>query len=212
MLFRSKEIAVREQALSLAADLATRLAALVARDEADRERNTIEACTERHLVRLLQSMQKERPEETILPGNRLLAECEALAALKDGATYYDRKRTGQFWLQVPTGKSAATVRLVVPDTAAKAAAPVPLVLALHGAGGSENLFCDGYGDGAIVPLCEQRGWILCTPKVAGFGSGDLPALIDALASRYPVDKARVFIVGHSMGAMATVTKIGRAHV
>ena len=202
-----KELVVREQGLSLAKDLTARLALLVARDEAERERSTMEAATERFLVRLLQSMQKQRPEETILPGNRLLLECEALAKLAEGATFYDRSRTGQFWLQVPTGKSTATVRLVVPANVEKATSSVPLVLALHGAGGSENLFCDGYGDGAIVPLCAQRGWILCTPRVNGFASGDLPALIDALATRYPIDKDRVFILGHSMGAMATVTSV-----
>ncbi len=33
---------------------------------------------------------------------------------------------------------------------------------------------------------------------------DLPALLDAMAARWPVDRQRVVLVGHSMGAMRAV--------
>jgi pimeloyl-ACP methyl ester carboxylesterase len=74
------------------------------------------------------------------------------------------------------------------------------VLALHGAGGSENLWFDGYGDGSIRRLCEQRGWILAAPRLGLLGGGAPEALPAALAERYPIDLSRVFVVGHSMGA------------
>src|SRR5207253_3401166 len=84
-------------------------------------------------------------------------------------------------------------------------------IALHGAGGSENLFFDGYGRGAIVPLCRQRGWLLVAPRYAGFGrSASLPDLIEAVARLYPVDPRQVFVVGHSMGAALAVTAVQEA--
>jgi len=202
-----KDLVVREQGLSLAKDLDARLALLLERDQQTVERTTIEAATERHLTRMLQGMTKQRSEETILPGERLLRECEALAKIAEATPYYQKERVGQFWLRVPTGKGTTTIRLVVPPPVATATELIPLVLALHGAGGSENLFCDGYGDGAIVKLCAQRGFILCAPRVAGFGGSDLPALIETLATRYPIDRKHVFIIGHSMGAMATIEAV-----
>ncbi|MCA8965518.1 MAG: dienelactone hydrolase family protein, partial [Planctomycetes bacterium] len=78
-----------------------------------------------------------------------------------------------------------------------------LVIAVHGAGGSENLFFDGYGDGEVVRQAAQRGWLVAAPRV-GFGQLDCAALADALADRFPIDRSRVLLVGHSMGAMQVI--------
>ena len=75
----------------------------------------------------------------------------------------------------------------------------PLVIALHGAGGSENMFFDTYGAGKITALCAKRGWHLVSPRV----SGRFPAqLLESLSKVWNIDSSRVFIVGHSMGAAA----------
>jgi predicted peptidase len=100
------------------------------------------------------------------------------------------------------------VRLFVPR-GLDANKPVPIVVALHGAGGSENLFFEGYGGGRIVTECRKRGWLLVAPR-GGLGLGGpppVPALLDQLAKRYPLDPKRVFLVGHSMGAMQTIDLI-----
>ena len=200
----------REQSISVAQAPDERLLALEAKDHGD---ESIEAATLQSLQKALRGMRKPKTEETILPGARLLREAESLYAKLEqgglqqekGEPYYQSARAGQFWLRVPTGRSSANVRMFVPEAAAKNPAAT-LVFALHGAGGSENLFFDGYGDGAIVKLCEQRGWILCAPRSSGFSGQDLPALLDALAARYPVDRSRVLLIGHSMGAMQAMTQ------
>ena len=75
----------------------------------------------------------------------------------------------------------------------------PLVIALHGAGGSENMFFDTYGAGKITALCAKRGWHLVSPRV----SGRFPAqLLESLSKVWNIDSSRVFVVGHSMGAAA----------
>ena len=81
---------------------------------------------------------------------------------------------------------------------------------MHGAGGSENLFFDGYGDGAIVDECRSRGWIVVSPRTDGFGLLPVKELVQALAKNYPIDRGRVFLVGHSMGALQ-VTAAVQAH-
>ncbi|MGE3175445.1 MAG: hypothetical protein AB7O97_22665 [Planctomycetota bacterium] len=192
----------RQQGVSVAEDLAARLDRI---DEPPPHAlPALEAATLPHLARLVRGMTRPRAGETVLPGARLLAEAEALRQLPEGGAWYGPTRPGDFWLRVPLGPGpdaeVATVRLVVP-AGLRADRPVPLVLALHGAGGSENLFCDGYGDGAIVARCAERGWILCAPRSSGFGGVDAAALAAALAKRFPVDLERTVLVGHSMGAM-----------
>jgi predicted peptidase len=139
-------------------------------------------------------------KETDYPAARLLAQAEAAnAAIQSGKTYFGGDKTGQFWLRVPNGKNAVTIRLLAPDSVNKNKA-LPLVIAMHGAGGSENLFFEGYGAGKIVSCCQERGWLLVAPR-GGFGGGYAAAeVIDEVAKLYPVDKNQVFLVGHSLGA------------
>lgn len=116
------------------------------------------------------------------------------------------KTPGDLRVSIPTGDKEKTVtpcRLFVPK-GLDPKKPVPLVVAMHGMGGSENLFFDGYGAGHIKKLCEKRGWLCVCPR-AGLGFGLSPAppygeIVDELAKRYPVDAKRVFVVGHSMGS------------
>lgn len=202
----------RTQGLSLAADAAARVAAVaVAAGERERNPASLETGTLELLAGLCAGMSKANAEETVLPGARLLAEAEAVAgAVAKGEPRYGATSVGQFWLRVPTGKSTTVVRLQTPDAPPADGARAPLVLALHGAGGSENLFFDGYGDGAIAQRCRERGWFLVAPRLGMMGGGDLVPLVDALAARFAIDPQRVVIVGHSMGAAAAMSATGRA--
>lgn len=114
-------------------------------------------------------------------------------------------------------------RLYVP-TAYSARKPMPLVIALHGLGATEDSFFEAYG-GTLPKLAEQRGYIIAAPlgyRVdGGYGvalaGGNDPAavrsrtlseedVINVLAEvrkQYAVDGARVYLMGHSMGAIGT---------
>jgi len=202
-----KDVLARwDQTVAIVKDLQARLEALTKATKALPENPpTTDAATVRGLLRVLQPLAEGQTLETNYPAARLLADAEA--AIKDivaGRPYFGQKRTGQFWLTLSTGKRTESIRLLAPKAAAKGE-PLPLVVALHGAGGSENMFFDGYGNGAIARLCEQRGWLLVTPRTEGFVRAPvLPEIIDEVARLYPTDRKRVFLVGHSMGAMQSV--------
>ena len=99
-------------------------------------------------------MARGTPQETNYPAARLLKEAEeGTRAVAAGQPFYGQKKVGQFWLQTPGTGAAVSLRLQAPPAAARGT-PLPLVIALHGAGGSENLFFDGYGNGLIARLCR----------------------------------------------------------
>lgn len=163
---------------------------------------TIEEATARDRARLLADL-AENPAETDIPAARLLAEAEAML---DGKPYFTPQKPGQAWLSVPLGeKKTAPLRVFVPK-GLDVSKPVPVVFALHGAGGSENLFFEGYGAGHVVKECERRGWFLvATRSGLGFSTAPpVPEILADLSKRYPLDAKRVFVVGHSMGAGQTI--------
>jgi predicted esterase len=145
--------------------------------------------------------------ESDVPLSKHWAEAkELLQAAKDGKQFFSTARTGDQWISLPTGEG---------DTATSTACRwlVPLVIALHGAGGSENMFFEGYGDGVVVKLCEKRGWFLLSPRAGlGFG-GNLPLaeMIAVLKARYPeIDTKKVFLLGHSMGAGMAIGSVQKS--
>jgi dienelactone hydrolase len=117
-------------------------------------------------------------------------------------------------------------RVVVPRSY-DGSKPLPLVVALHGMGGTENTFIQ-LGNGALPRLAEERGFLVTTPlgyrRNGGYGrpgGGPLGALdpetarmvrlseLDVLnvvrqvRANYRVDPARIYLMGHSMGGGGT---------
>jgi len=153
---------------------------------------------QRTLAHASRAWAKHEAQETGYPAARLLSQVEAIIANK---TVFGHKQPGQYWLRLMLEKDAIPVRLMAPSEAAEGK-PLPLVLALHGAGGQrEHLFRSlwqrrcGSGNVTIAAGCWSR-------HAPGFFS-DMPAaqIVDAVDRLYPVDRKRVYIVGHSMGAM-----------
>ena len=203
MVESGKEIRRTAIGVSQVANLDARLAALNKAVAAWAAIDTIEKATARDRAELLADLAGGTVPETDLPAADLLANAETML---DGKPFYTAAKPGQFWLTVPTdAKRSTPVRVFVPK-GLDANKPVPVVVALHGAGGSENLFFEGYGAGAIVTECQKRGWVLVAPR-SGLdftGAPPVAAILDQLATRYPLDPKRTFVVGHSMGAMQTI--------
>jgi pimeloyl-ACP methyl ester carboxylesterase len=187
-------------------------------------------------LRMVRRLLEKDDAETDLPGVRLLQEAEELAGGESGAGGGKLwQRPGEYWVTLASGTRTQRARLLIPvtqvrqgtgDAAGERAAGAgasgiggqegeraprrPLVVALHGAGGSENMFFDAYGAGKIVRLCEERGWMLVSLGTSPLGGGlELPVLVDVLGEHYTVDEGRVAVVGHSMGAMQGLQLAGR---
>jgi predicted esterase len=122
-----------------------------------------------------------------------------IGALQRGDDPY-RRRTGDLWRVVKLEKGELPLRLYAPAQAAKDA-PLPLVIALHGARGDENMFLDGYGLGKIRALADKHGFLLACPRTGSELTPErLEALLRALALDYAIDEKRIALLGHSMGA------------
>lgn len=112
------------------------------------------------------------------------------------------------------GERAREYRLYVPATLDRTR-PVALVLALHGHGGT------GHGMeqltlGRLDRLADRDGAVIAYPDGIDHRWNDmldassvddvgfLVALVDALAARLPIDRARVFVTGMSNGGFMSV--------
>ncbi|MFZ4628846.1 MAG: alpha/beta fold hydrolase [Blastocatellia bacterium] len=207
-ILRGKEVlATREETLSLSRNLRPRLAQIEKSILAfANQPSTTDLATARSLHSLLVSLAEGKTLETNYPAFRLLLEAAALARdLSEMRRFYGGpQQVGQFWLTLALPGSTVPVRLQAPPQVA-AGQPLPLVLALHGAGGSENLFFDGYGQGAVATLSAKRGWLVVAPRGStGFRPERAAEIIDAVDRLYRVDRQRVFLVGHSMGGAQVV--------
>ncbi len=122
-----------------------------------------------------------------------------IGALQRGDDPY-RRHTGDLWRVVKLAQGELVLRLYAPAQAAKDT-PLPLVIALHGARGDENMFLDGYGLGRIRALSDQQGFLLVCPRTGGeLKPETLEALLAALALDYAIDEKRIGLLGHSAGA------------
>jgi len=92
----------------------------------------------------------------------------------------------KYWLKLPAGFPSASTKF-------------PLVIGLHGSGwlGHKISFVPGSGPGgpcfAVTPIWENGFWRI----------DFLNAFLDQLLATLPIDRDRVYVEGHSLGAMAT---------
>jgi acetyl esterase/lipase len=175
--------------------VSTKVPALVDAVGIARERNT--------LLRMRPS--STRTVEILLNPIELAASLEVeVAAILAGKDPYFR-RAGHLWRELRVGRLRIPLRIYAPPAVRKGL-PLPVVVALHGAGADENIFPEGYGAGEIVRQADEHGFILASPATGPFimSPRSLGALLDALELHFAIDRRRVHVIGHSMGAMATI--------
>ena len=105
--------------------------------------------------------------------------------------------------QLVVGPDSIAFHAVVPHGRT---GPLPLVIALHGAGADERAFLEAYGAGRLRELAEERGFILVTVFTNAWmrqPAGAFDAAVDSAAARHAVDPSRIYVLGHSLGAGAT---------
>jgi predicted esterase len=147
------------------------------------------------------------PPETDFPVSAMLAHAELMVKEKKlivAAQIPGQEMTSSWFTMALENKQLAPIRLGVPARRNQDQA-LPVVFALHGAGGSENMFFDSYGDGQVVRECSRRGWLLVAPRSPGFvASPPVKEILEQLRSFQKIDDTKVFILGHSMGAGQTI--------
>jgi predicted esterase len=96
-----------------------------------------------------------------------------------------------------------TYYLMVPDSA-KSAAAVPMIVLLHGSGRNGFSLMEKWKEiasreGIIIAgpdSLDQQGW-----QIPGDGPSFIYDLIEALRAKYPVNPRRIYLFGHSAGAV-----------
>ncbi len=151
-------------------------------------------------LRILQKLKQGETLETDFQADEILKKAEILAFTPEKF----RIQSGQSLVVIPLKDGVQVSRVFLPDNYDETKA-FPLVIALHGAGGSENLFFESYGNGKIVRLCQERNWILIAPRNFGFRATKMQEFIDSLSDIYKIDKSKVFLVGHSLGSIQALT-------
>jgi predicted esterase len=147
-----------------------------------------------------------------------------LAAAKSGRDPFKGK-TGDFERHhlLAGANEVMPYRVYVPK-AYSSSRPSALVIALHGLGGTEDSFFDQY-QRQPVQLAEKHGFLMAAPlgyRVDGFygsrrmGGADVAAerrgdysekdvleVLRLMKANYNVDQSRIYLMGHSMGAIGT---------
>ena len=147
----------------------------------------------------------EQSSQFLVDPGALVAEIDdEITRLAKGSDPYAR-RAGDYWRTVQHRDESIPFRCYAPgDTSTND--PRPLLIAFHGAGGDENLFFEGYGNGIIKQLAEQHGLLIASPLTYQFNrdaSEKFDALVESLSADYAVDPKRIYVLGHSMGAGTT---------
>ena len=159
---------------------------------------------------------------------RELAAAESVAvAVRAGADPF-ATRTGDFERhhRLESADEIMPYHVLIPTTYSSRRS-YPLIIALHGLGGTEDGFFENFG-GAFPRLAEERGYILAAPSgyrpdaPYGWGLGEPPAdrerrramqlseedvmqVVAEMRRHYKIDDDRIYLIGHSLGGIGTLT-------
>ncbi len=159
-------------------------------------------------VRTLESLREGTRPESDFRVAEWTGRAEAIFAATDSPMAWvgPAARTDDIWLTLAAGRKKVSVRLRAP---AEAAGPLPVLFLFHGAGGSENMFFETYGAGGAVAEGLKRGWLVVAPRQGLMGLGlDCGGMLDVLEQHFTIDRTRVMLLGHSMGAGQVMRQVG----
>jgi poly(3-hydroxybutyrate) depolymerase len=154
------------------------------------------------------------------------AQAQGIAAAARSGKNPFTSRTGDFkrhYLLQSAGE-IMPYRMYVPRSYTGAQA-VPLVVALHGVGGTEDYFFGVYDD-KLPGIAEKHGYIVVAPMgyrvdgSYGWGIGNPPSdpvtrriqerseqdvmqVLELVKQQYKIDGQRIYLLGHSMGGIGT---------
>lgn len=153
----------------------------------------LEASSSREAKELAQLLQEaDRGQlEAQLPLERILRQAEELANRK-----LKPEKVNEVFFALEGG---VRIRAMVPER------PQAIVVALHGAGGSENMFFEAYGAGEAVREAARRNWAFVSPRS---GPDSVTASLRWLQQRYGIKDLPLFVMGHSMGGGLAANSAG----
>jgi poly(3-hydroxybutyrate) depolymerase len=174
----------------------------------------------------MRNVNRGRIELRTFDPDRDLAAAEAIAiAVKAGKDPF-AGRTGDIrrHYRLDVANEILPYRTYVPATYSGAKA-FPLIIALHGLGGTEDAFFDNY-EKKLPPLAESHGYIVASPlgyrvdgsygwglgapptdpntkRMQDFSEQDVMQVLARVRQLYKIDDSRIYLMGHSMGAIGT---------
>jgi poly(3-hydroxybutyrate) depolymerase len=174
----------------------------------------------------MKNINRGRLELRTFDPDRDFAAAEAVAAAVKAGKDPFAGRTGDIkrHYRLDAANEIIPYRTYVPTTYTGATA-FPLIVALHGLGGTEDSFFENY-DKRLPPLAEQHGYILATPlgyrvdgsygwglgtppadpnvrRTQDFSEQDVMQVLQRVRQQYKIDGNRIYLMGHSMGAIGT---------
>ena len=195
------------QPFSVVSQLGARLEALARAANAHDHADPIERMTVLNTRDVLQSTLRGESPETFYPLLRLLQFTEQLVVGWETAKSAWQPAPGDYWMATPYRERKVAFRLFIPKQF-KPNQPIPLVIALHGAGGNEHLFFEGYGLGIVLKEAEKRGWAVIAPR-AEMNLAHIGGALEAAQKLLPVDPTRIYLMGHSMGGAHSFAAIAQ---
>lgn len=157
---------------------------------------------------VLRDLSRDRILETDYPADTMLQRSEHwLDQAEKNEQSIDISQTGQYWLDYSRIGRSGVARIQVPYDV-DPQKPYKVLIAYHGAGGSENMFFDAYGAGRIAQLAKESGYLLIAPRQPVLsGLLSFQALLDLVEKSLPIDRTQIDLIGHSMGAAQAIGQV-----
>jgi poly(3-hydroxybutyrate) depolymerase len=174
----------------------------------------------------MRNVNRGRLELRTFDPDRDLAAAEAVATAVEAGKDPFAGRTGDIrrHYRLDAANEILPYRTYVP-TAYTGTKAFPLIIALHGLGGTEDAFFDNY-EKKLPPLAESHGYIVASPlgyrvdgsygwglgtppadpntrRTQDFSEQDVMQVLARVRQLYKIDDSRIYLMGHSMGAIGT---------